>query len=51
VSAPGVTRIEAADYSYRAPAAALGCLVLHTMFIVIRWIWLVIGQALGAVQK
>lgn len=51
VSAPGVTRIEAAGYSYRARAAALDCLVLYAMYIVIRWTWLVIAQPRGAIQN
>jgi uncharacterized RDD family membrane protein YckC len=51
VSAPGVTRTEAAGYSYRARAAMLDCFVLYAMYIVIRWIWLVIAQPRGAVQN
>ena len=51
VSAPGVTRIEAAGYSYRARAALLDCLVLYTIVILVSWTWLVIAQPRGAVQN
>ena len=51
VSAPHVTRYVPAGYRYRARAAALDCLVLYAMYIVIRTIWLVIAQPRGAVQN
>ena len=51
VSAPGVARIEAAGYSYRARVAALDCLVLYAMVIVIRTIWFVIEQPQVATQN
>lgn len=51
LSAPGGTRPQVAGYPYRARAALMDCLVLYTMTVLIRWIWLLIAQPRGAVQN